>query len=130
MRFYHTGAPDSRPAQRRLHPKTAFTIHGDTLRRTINDNERLLVQVPALALAVPVDVLFDAERAGVRWVLLTDERGKQYRAPLAAFWRAPSFDVDRGFGRQRALPLAAMSDPNAPEPPAQFALFDLHEVRA
>lgn len=54
-----------------------------------------------------------------------DERGKQYRAPLAAFWRAPSFDVDRGFGRQRALPLAAMSDPNAPEPPTQGGLFEV-----
>lgn len=123
MRSYHTDAPISRPAQRRLHPKTQFTIHGDALRRTIDDNERLLVQVPVLALAVPVDVLFAAERAGVQWVLLTDEHGKRYRARLAAFWEKPSFAIDRGFGKQRALPLAAMSDPDEPEPPTQESLF-------
>ncbi len=125
MQSYHTDAPESRPAQRRLHPKTQFQIDGDTLRRTINDNARLLVQQPVLALAVPVDVLFDAERAGVKWVLLTDEHGRQYRARLDAFWRAPSFDVDRGFGAQRALPLGAMRDADAPEPALQAGLFEV-----
>jgi hypothetical protein len=125
MRVYHTNAPGPRPAQRRLHPKTRFTIHGDTLRRTIDDNERLLVHVPALALAVPVDVLLDAESAGVRFVLLTDENGQQYRARLDAFWRTPSFAIDRGFGKQRALPLSAMTDPHAPETPTQGVLFEV-----
>ena len=125
MGFYHTDAPDSRPAQKRLHSKTQFRVDGDTLRRTISANDRLLVRVPTLALAVPVGVLFDAERAGVRWVELTDEHGWRYRAPLAAFWRAPAFEVDRGFGAQRALPLAAMRDADAPEPARQAGLFEV-----
>lgn len=131
MQSYHTDAPVSTPAQRRLHPKTQFQIDGDTLRRTIDDNERLLVQFPKLALAVPVGVLLMAERAGVQWVLLTDENGQQYRARLDAFWKRPSFTVDRGYGRQRALPLSAMSDPYEQEPPTQSSLFDVsREVTA
>jgi hypothetical protein len=123
MRFYHTDAPATRPAQKELHPKIHFSIQGDTLRRTINDNERLLLQSPVLALAVPVAVLFDAERAGVQWVVLHAEHGRTYRAPLSAFWRKPAFEVNRGFGRQRALPLAAMTDGAAPEQPEQLGLF-------
>jgi len=71
------------------------------------------------ALSVPVDVLLDAERRGVKWVLLTDESGKQYRTRLDAFWKPPSFDVNRGFGRQRALPLDAWDG----HEPQQASLF-------
>lgn len=38
MGFYHTDVPDSRPAQKRLHSKTQFRVHGDTLRLTIQAN--------------------------------------------------------------------------------------------
>lgn len=125
MQSYHKRARQSSVQAYHLHPKTQFTVQGDTLRRSINDNERLLVQVPVVALAVPVTVLFDAARKGVQWVVLIDEHGRKYRARLEAFWKHPSFEIDRGFGIQRALPLAAMSDPDAPEPPTQGSLFEV-----
>ncbi len=125
MQVYHTDAPDSRPAQHRLHPKTQFVISGDTLRRTINDNARLLVHTPVVALAVPVSTLLEAERRGVVWVVLTDERGRTYRAPILAFWRRPSFEVDRGYGVQRALPLSHMRSDDEPEPAIQCSLFEV-----
>lgn len=128
MRSYHTNAPVSRRKHgQSLHshdaPKLQFEVRGDTLYRTINDNARLLVRFPKQALAVPVDILLDAERRGVRWLLLTDEHGKQYRTALDAFWKAPAFDIDRGYGKQRALPLDAMTNP---EQPQQAALFEVY----
>ena len=128
MRSYHTNAPVSRRKHgQSLHshdaPKLQFEVRGDTLYRTINDNARLLVRFPKQALAVPVDILLDAERRGVRWLLLTDEHGKQYRTALDAFWKAPAFGIDRGYGKQRALPLDAMTNP---EQPRQAALFEVY----
>jgi len=101
-------------------------MRGDTLFRTIDDNARYLVRFPKPSLAVPVDVLLEAERRGVRWLLLTDEHGRQFRTPLDAFWQPPSFELDRGFGKQRALPLAAMSDLDAPEQAQQASLFEVY----
>jgi len=131
MRSYHTSAPVSRRKHgQSLHshdaPKLQFSMRGDTLFRTIDDNARYLVRFPKPSLAVPVDVLLEAERRGVRWLLLTDEHGRQFRTPLDAFWQPPSFELDRGFGKQRALPLAAMSDLDAPEQAQQASLFEVY----
>lgn len=123
MRSYHTGAPVARPA-RKLHPKTQFTVQGDELRRTIDDNARLLVHAPVLSLGVPITVLLEAERRGVNWVVLIDENGRKYCAPISAFWQSFSFEVDRQFGAQRALPLANMTGNADPEPAIQRGLFD------
>lgn len=130
MRSYHTYAPVSRRKHgQSLHahdaPKLQFSVKGDTLYRTIDDNARYLVRYPKPSLAVPADVLLEAERRGVRWLLLTDEHGRQFRAPLDAFWKPPAFDIDRGYGKQRALPLDAFSDLDAPEQPRQASLFEV-----
>lgn len=127
MRSYHRSAPSStRNRANELHskdaPKLQFSVDGDTLRRTLNNNASQLVRFPKPSLSVPCDVLFEAERRGVRWVHLTDEHGKQYRASLSAFWNAPAFDVDRGFGKQRALPLDAMTDLDTPQQQSLFAV--------
>ena len=127
MRSYHRSAPSStRNRANELRskdaPKLQFSVDGDTLRRTLNNNASQLVRFPKPSLSVPCDVLFEAERRGVKWFLLIDEHGKRYRASLSAFWVAPAFDVDRGFGKQRALPLDAMTDLDAPQQQSLFAV--------
>jgi len=127
MRSYHRSAPSStRNRANELRskdaPKLQFSVDVDTLLRTLNNNASQLVRVPKPAVSVPVDVLFEAERRGVKWFLLTDEHGKRYRASLSAFWNAPAFDVDRGFGKQRALPLDAMTDLDTPQQQSLFAV--------
>jgi hypothetical protein len=59
-------------------------------------------------------------------LLLTRQDGSRLYAQLAAFRGAQSFPVERGqYGRQRALPLSAMSKtPEAAQPKAvQVDLF-------
>jgi hypothetical protein len=92
----------------------------------LTDDQQQLLRTPVLSLAIPLDVLGAAERCGCTLVLLTRQDGSRLYAPLAAFRGAQSFPVERGqYGRQRALPLSAMSKtPEAAQPKAvQVDLF-------
>lgn len=109
-----------------LLPKSPFHCDGRTLARMLTDDQQQLLRVPVVALAVPEDVLEAAERCGCTLVLLTRQDGSRLYAPLTAFRGAQSFPVERGqYGRQRALPLSAMSKtPKAAQPKAvQADLF-------
>jgi len=101
-------------------PGASFALVGNVLRRTLTDNARQILQKPKQALCVPTDILREAQRRGAEHVVIVDEHGKRYAAPLARFWQPPSFEVNRGWGVQRALPLSAMVETNKPEQPALF----------
>jgi hypothetical protein len=106
--------------------QVAWHCDGRTLARMLTDDQQQLLRTPVLSLAIPLDVLGAAERCGCTLVLLTRQDGSRLYAPLAAFRGAQSFPVERGqYGRQRALPLSAMSKtPEAAQPKAvQVDLF-------
>lgn len=130
MTLYHRTAPFSTESGgawlRSTHaPKLEMgAVVGDTLWRQITDNNRQILRHPRRAFSFTADTLREAERRGCRWVVVTDEHGKQYRAPLGAFWRAPAFELNRGYGLQVALPLDAWDDPTKPKP-VQPALFEV-----
>jgi len=74
--------------------------------------------------AVDEGVLAKAEAAGAELVVVRDsESGVVYHTPLARFI-ADGFPLERGHGRQRALPLAAWTV----ERRGQLFLFDVEET--
>lgn len=109
-----------------LLPKSPFHCDRHTLARALSDDQQQLLRTPVLSLGIPLDVLEAAERCGCTMLLLTRQDGSRLYAALTAFRGAQSFPVERGqFGRQRALPLSAMSKtPEAAQPKAvQVDLF-------
>lgn len=93
-------------------------VAGDVFQKTIRGSVHML-RTPR-AIAFDESTLRDAERAGARYVEVTDaETRKCYRAPLSLIW-AKGFAVNRGHGEQRALVLAEFNRQPAPE---QLALF-------
>ncbi|MGH2536797.1 MAG: hypothetical protein ACRDHL_05335 [Candidatus Promineifilaceae bacterium] len=84
--------------------------------------EHMLRRPPAWAW--DADILAQAEAAGCRWTEVCDvEGGRIYRASLADF-RQHGVPVNRGFGRQIALPLAWWRVHRPGEPAAvQLELF-------
>ena len=73
--------------------------------KTIKENQYL--KYPVKSIAFDVQSLKDAEQAGATWVHVRDtQTGVTYKTSLAHIWRA-GFELDRGFGLQRALPLTA-----------------------
>lgn len=109
-----------------LLPSSLFHCDGNTLARALTDDQQQLHRTPVLSLAIPEDVLAAAERCGCKLVLLTRQDGSRLHAPLAA-WRGPqSFPVERvNHGRQRALPLSAMSKTLRPELTVEALQADL-----
>ena len=79
-------------------------VHGDTFKKTIKGSKHILHTPPALALAV--ESLEQAKRAGARQIVVTDaETGRVYRVSLEYFYKH-SFNIRRGgFEPQLALPL-------------------------
>ncbi len=109
-----------------LLPKSLFWCDGSTLARALTDDAQQLLRTPVLSLSMPEDVLAAAEKCGCTLVLLTRQDGSRLYARLDAFRGPQSFQVERGsYGRQRALPLSAMSKtPEGAQPEAmQPALF-------
>ena len=85
-------------------------VHADRLelRRKASKHQ---LRRPA-AWAVDVAALDQAERAGARWVLVTDtESGRRYLAAVATR-RDRGLRLERGFGPQMALTLDAWRDPD------------------
>lgn len=83
--------------------KVVGRLDGDTLTKTVHSSRHLLRKPPAWALDVAS--LDQAKALGARRVALHDaDTGATYEAPLDLF-DLYAFDLDRGFGRQRALPL-------------------------
>jgi hypothetical protein len=126
MRSYHTNAPVSRrkhgqsPTFARRPKATIQRARGDTLYRTIDDNARLCLsasQKQALW-RFRLTCCWTPNARGVRWLRAADRRTRASSTARAldAFWRSTELcDIDRGFGKQRALPLDAMTDPDTPE---------------
>ena len=94
-------------------------VAGDTFYKRVRGSAHFL-RTPR-AIAFDESTLRDAERAGARYVEVTDaETGRVYRAPFSLIW-AKGFTVNRGHGEQRALVLAEFNRPA--ETPAQLPLF-------
>lgn len=93
-------------------------VAGDTFYKRVRGSAHFL-RTPR-AIAFDESTLRDAERAGARYVEVTDaETGREYRAPLALIWER-GFRVSRGHGEQLAL---ILSDFNRQPAPEQLALF-------
>jgi hypothetical protein len=76
-------------------------VRGDTFYKRLRASAHFLNVPPAIAF--DVSTLDDAERAGARFVEITDtESGRVYRSSIATI-RAKGFRVARGFGEQIAL---------------------------
>ena len=88
-------------------------VTGGTLTKTVHSSRHLLRRPPAWALDVAS--LEQAIALGARRVVLHDaDTGMTYEATLDLF-DSYAFDLDRGFGRQRALPLERWSRRKANE---------------
>ena len=88
--------------------KPVGTVSGIWFQKTIQGSKHLL-RVPMLSLAFDVSTLEDAAAAGATFVAVTDtESGRIYRQRITTILQH-GFDVRRGFGRQKALPLTAYS---------------------
>jgi hypothetical protein len=95
-------------------------VHGDTFEKRVQASRHFLRTPPAIAL--DVQSLADAEKAGALRVEILDTESKtRYKATVAHILRA-GFAVDRGFGRQIALPLDAWIR-QRPGEPTQLNLF-------
>lgn len=90
-------------------------VSGGVFLRTFRGSVHFLKKPSALA--VDVDALESAERAGATWARFTDaETHRTYCAPLALF-RERGFHFNRGFGFQVGLALDLWTSPSAtPEP--------------
>lgn len=83
--------------------RSAGRVIAGTLRKSISASRHLLKKPPAIAF--DVSVLEDAARLGAVRVEVRDtESGTVYRAELADFWQY-ALRLNRGFGKQLALPL-------------------------
>ena len=79
-------------------------VAGDVLRKQGRASKHMLRRPPAWAVAV--EALDQARAHGAQWVEYHDlDAGATYRAALVEFYRH-GLEVDRGHGRQLALPLA------------------------
>ncbi len=78
-------------------------VRGGVFHKTLRSNHFL--QKPP-AIAFDVSTLRDAEQAGAQRVEIVDAESKRiYRAAISTIW-TNGFRLNRGFGRQIALPLA------------------------
>ena len=58
------------------------------------------------AWACDVTILEQVEELGTIWMVLIDDETKlTWKTSIQAFWGKGSFEINRGYGRQRVLPL-------------------------
>lgn len=87
----------------RVGNKLVGHVSGDTFAKRVSASRHFLRTPKAIAL--DLDSLAQAEQAGARRVAVEDtESGIIYRASID-YIRQAGFEIDRGFGRQIALPL-------------------------
>ena len=78
-------------------------VNGNVFLKTIQGSKHILRRPQALAISI--DALEAAERAGATIIQITDtETGVIYKSSIEHF-RECAFELDRGFGRQLALTL-------------------------
>ena len=81
---------------------------GQLILRKAVDSARHMLRLPEEARAFDLQVLREAEAAGVRQVEVEDERGRLWWVPLAHLLTHGQ-RFDRGWGEQLALPLRSWS---------------------
>jgi hypothetical protein len=81
-----------------------------------------MVRVPEASWAFDVEVLEKVEAAGATEVEVVDECGREWRSPLAYILERGE-PLDRGHGKQVALPLRLWSFLPADSAARQLALF-------
>ena len=87
-------------------------VQRDTFYKTVKGSLHFLRKPPAIA--SDVSALYDALKAGARFMQVTDsETGKIYRASIDAILTR-GFSLNRGFGKQVALPFEQWSGANEP----------------
>jgi hypothetical protein len=87
-------------------------VRGDTFYKRLRASAHFLRVPPAIGF--DVSTLDDAERAGARFVQVSDgESGRVYRSSIATI-RAKGFRVARGHGEQIALALDAWTRDGEP----------------
>ncbi|HHX43149.1 MAG TPA: hypothetical protein GX714_04070 [Chloroflexi bacterium] len=92
-------------------------------RKSVRGSRHALRKPPAWAL--DIDSLLEAERLGATMVEIRDcESGLRYRASVERIWRH-GITIDRGHGRQVALPLSRWTvwRPGEPRAEQQLHLF-------
>lgn len=110
---YATSRPRGLPVYTQ-NGKLVGQVIGDTLVKTVHSSRHLLRKPKAWAL--DVTSLNQARALGAQRVKLCDaDTGVTFEATLQAFDLC-AFDLDRGFGQQRALPLEQWATHGAGEP--------------
>jgi hypothetical protein len=93
-------------------------VVGDTFKKRFKFSTGALHHPPALAF--DMDSLKQAELAGAISIEVVDkETGRTFEAPLSLVW-SKGFELNRGFGEQRALPMKYF---HVKGEPAQLCLF-------
>jgi hypothetical protein len=106
------------------HGREIGYIRGDVLHRKMQGSRSILQKPPAIALGM--EALRQAVHAEVKTVWIQDtESGLEYRADIWEFNSLHAFDLNRGYGEQRALPLQywTITDPKHPE--KQLSLLEV-----
>ena len=113
--------PHKKPIYSKYRKRPVGDCIGDEFVKRIGASG-FLKQPPALCFEVYT--LKQAEDAGARWVRVIDkDTGTEYRVSLAKLWRE-SFELDRGFGKQRGLLLAEWDVVEPLPEPVQLDLFE------
>lgn len=92
-------------------------VVGGAFRKSVSASKHFLKRPPAICF--DAQSLADAEAAGAAWCEVSDrDSGKLYKATIADV-RRYGFEVNRGFGRQIALPLKRWALDSQPGEPVQ-----------
>lgn len=100
--------------------KIVGAVQGDVFRKTIAGSKHLLRK--PLAIAISTDALSQAERFGATRIEVFDREAKVMYCSTIAHLREGGFALDRGFGRQVALPLTGWVS-SKPDDVTQPGLF-------
>jgi len=99
--------------------KVVGVVRGNVFHKRVRGSVHMLRRPPGWA--VDITVLADAEKHGAESVEIEDtETGKRYKVSVSLFWNR-GIKIDRGHGRQIALPLKYWSVEGQP---AQMSLLE------
>ena len=103
MNNYKPISTDNRKVIRRPDGRVIATIENGRLTKRVMESKHLLLFPRGWA--IDVNAINQAKRLGIKWIHIIDrETGKQYRSTIDNFLEN-SEAFDRGYGRQRVLPL-------------------------
>jgi hypothetical protein len=97
-------SPSTKVKIRRADGKPVGFVEGDTFYKHVRASKHQLRIPPAWA--CDAAILNQALKLDAVWIVLKDyDANLTWKSRISAFWGKGSFEINRGYGRQRVLPL-------------------------